>query len=217
LDPIVNLSRDLPSSSLLSSPFIIHNIKTEKSIGLFSLIIFIFELILFPDLISDQESINSIEISGNRLSIASSSDTRDDIYSTEIENPTKSIEEQRLISKAIHDNDQVTIINPSLDKGIKRKLVDYDDSESEIEDNEKNDETSQDSPHPPASEESKDDPDLPIALRRPRRARRTLTNELSSTSSSTTHSVRKYIYFKKSLIQYASIVNKILSTKLEGF
>ena len=76
------------------------------------------------------------------------------------------------------------MLKPYSEQGIKRKLVDYDDTESEMEDIEKNDEISQDSHQILTDKESKDDPDLPIALRRSRRGHRTNTNELYSSSSS---------------------------------
>jgi hypothetical protein len=97
------------------------------------------------------------------------------------------------------------MLKPSSEQGIKRKLVDYDDSESEIEDNEKNDEASQDSHQTPINEESKNNADLPIALRRPRRSRRLCQIELSPDSSSTNKSISQvriytyvaFIFFKR--------------------
>jgi hypothetical protein len=79
------------------------------------------------------------------------------------------------------------MLKPSLEQGVKRKLVDYDDSESTNE-SEKNEEPSQNLQQIPVNEEPKKNEDLPIALRRSRRGRRSCFPELSPDSSSTSKS-----------------------------
>ncbi|CAF1350004.1 unnamed protein product, partial [Rotaria sordida] len=195
-DPVVNLNRDLPSSPPISSSFEIDNIERKNEL----------------DKTSDSESINSIEIIANRLSISSSNDTRDEIYSCDysqdsynnynykyedIENTIKKI--QHITSTNDNHDVQVIIKKPLLDKGIKRKLVDYDDSESDLEDNEKHDETSQDSHHIPVNKESINNTELPIALRRSKRGHRPFTADLSPTSSSTSKSASRSSGRKKSV------------------
>ncbi len=76
------------------------------------------------------------------------------------------------------------LLKPTVEQGIKRKLVDYDDTESEIE-SEKNEEPSQDSRPVPAKEISTNNTDLPIALRRSRRGQKTFIGDSLADSSST--------------------------------
>jgi hypothetical protein len=94
------------------------------------------------------------------------------------------------IAPKIDDNDvQVIVTKPSSEQGIKRKLVDYDDSDSGMEDDEKNEETSQDLHQNPVINVPKPNEDLPIALRRSRRGNRTRLAEMSPDSSSTSQSL----------------------------
>ncbi|CAF0730292.1 unnamed protein product [Adineta ricciae] len=186
LNPMVSLDRELPPSPLLQSP------KTTN----------------FFETTSDQESINSDEINPNRTVTSpssSSGDTRDSIYSVgcsqELNRSHPTNEE---IDKAIKVqnpsvNDEVVqavMVKPILDSGIKRKLVDYDDSESESPsqnksetDDKHEDESSQDLRSIPVKTVNKNNADLPIALRRPRRNRARLFAELSQDSSSTNQSL----------------------------
>ena len=151
---------------------------------------------------SDQESMNSVEINPNRLSISSSNGTRDDMYSLDylyqsdldnhsdedIGNSTQEIKQQDSIIMNDDNDTSIVILNPSSERGMTCRLVDYDDTESEIENNEKNDEVSQDSHRTSINEESKTAADLPIALRRSKRGHRTFMTELSLDSSSTSDS-----------------------------
>ncbi|CAF0871100.1 unnamed protein product [Adineta steineri] len=128
-----------------------------------------------------------------------SSPSNDSIYSAgcaqELSNKSKKDNGIDATTKQIqerhnHINDtQAIIIQSSLEQGIKRKLVDYDSSESDIEDTEKKDETNQDSHETPRKEETKNTADLPIALRRSRRRRRTCFIQLSPDSSSPNQSL----------------------------
>ncbi|CAF3515459.1 unnamed protein product [Adineta steineri] len=137
------------------------------------------------------------KIQGNRSN--ASSPSNDSIYSSgctqELNNKSKKDNGIDATTKKIrerhnHINDtQAIIIQPSLEQGIKRKLVDYDSSESDIEDTEKKDETNQDSHETPPKEETKNTADLPIALRRSRRRRRTCFIQLSPDSSSPNQSL----------------------------
>lgn len=107
------------------------------------------------------------------------------------------VEKEEIKPKIDTDNEQVVALKPSLDQGVKRKLVDYDDSESSVEENEKNDETSQDSHQAPVAQESAHKTDLPIALRRSRRVHGQNFLELSPTSSTRSKSasqVRTHLY-----------------------
>jgi len=155
-------------------------------------------MISFEDVTSDQESIGSEVIKGNRLSISSSSptsssssnDTREEILFNDL--PQESNEKSKT-----DNNTEVIILKPSLEQGIKRKLVDYDDSESEIE-SEKNEEPSQDIQPIAAQKISTNDADLPIALRRSRRNRKAFIADSSADSSSTNTSasqVRTIFFF----------------------
>ncbi|CAF3928348.1 unnamed protein product [Rotaria sp. Silwood2] len=200
-EPVVNLNRDLPSSPSISSPFKTDNIEKKNDI----------------DITSDNESPNSSEIKPNRLSISSVNDTRDQIYSSDfsqdsiynntnycykyedIENTIEKFQDQHVTSKNDDDSVPAVILKSSLEQGIKRKLVDYDDSESDIEDNEKHDDASQDSHHIPTKKDSTNNTDLPIALRRSRRGRKPFIAELSPTSSSTSKSASRSSRRKKSV------------------
>ncbi|CAF1170135.1 unnamed protein product [Adineta ricciae] len=186
LNPMVSLDRELPPSPLLQSP------KTTN----------------FFETTSDQESINSDEINPNRVVTSPSSsslDTRDSIYSVgcsqELNRSHPTNEE---IDKAIEvqttsvSNEvvQAVMLKPTLDSGIKRKLVDYDDSESESAsqnksetDDKHEDESSQDLRSIPVKTVNRNNADLPIALRRPRRNRARIFAELSQDSSSTNQSL----------------------------
>jgi hypothetical protein len=154
-------------------------------------------MISFEDVTSDQESIGSEVIKGNRLSISSSSptssssnDTREEIFFNDL--PQESNEKSKT-----DNNTEVIILKPTLEQGIKRKLVDYDDSESEIE-SEKNEEPSQVIQPISAQKISTNDADLPIALRRSRRNRKAFIADSSADSSSTNTSasqVRTIFFF----------------------
>ncbi|CAF2017677.1 unnamed protein product, partial [Rotaria magnacalcarata] len=186
-DPVVNLNRNLPPSTPVS-PSMANGTEEKNDL----------------DLPSDSESINSVEITGTRLRISSSVDTADDLYSLDfsqdslsnnlkidvIETTIKTIEKKSTTNTNDDDDVQVIMLKPSLEQGVKRKLVEYDDSEgqSEMGDNEKNDEHSEDSHHSSVHKQSTTNADLPIALRRTKRGHRRVIDDLSPSSSSTNKS-----------------------------
>ncbi|CAF3339298.1 unnamed protein product [Rotaria sp. Silwood1] len=200
-DPVVNLNRDLPSSPPILSPFKIDDVEKKDDM----------------DVTSDNESGNSSEINPNRLSISSSINARDDTYSgdysddsiynnvnysykyEDIENTSSSFHDQHITSKNDNDSVQAIVLKPLLEQGIKRKLVDYDDSESDAEDNEKHDEVSQDSHQIPDKKDSTNNVELPIALRRSKRGRRSRLAELSPASSNASKSASRSSRTKKSV------------------
>ncbi|CAF3325380.1 unnamed protein product [Rotaria socialis] len=187
-DPFVNLNRNLPPSTPVS-PSMANGTEEKNDL----------------DIPSDSESINSVEITGRRLRISSSVDTANDLYSLDfsqhslsnnlendvVETSIKTIEKKSTNNADEGDDDvQVIMLKPSLEQGVKRKLVEYDDSESqsEMEDNGKIDENSEDSHHSSVNKQSTTNADLPIALRRTKRGHKSVISELSSSPSSTSQS-----------------------------
>lgn len=134
---------------------------------------------------------NSEEIKPNRLRISSSSnDTTDEIYSRgSSPDLNKKSKQPPPIEKK---NTEVIIIKPSLEQGVKRKLVDYDDTGSDnTSESEKSEKLSQ-TPTPAPVQVNKvlkNNADLPIALRRPRRGGGAPIADLSTDSSSTNNSL----------------------------
>ena len=153
--------------------------------------------------ITDDESINSIEITGNlRRNTTSSTETREDssssassqdIYDDGHEKKSRGVKcSATSIRLTTGPKDQQPIVCKPLTGtgGLKRKLVDYDDSESDVDE----------CPTPPPVKQEcrskiehkrpTNDLDLPIALRRSRRNRSVgnSTHHSSTTSSSTVQS-----------------------------
>jgi hypothetical protein len=115
--------------------------------------------------------------------------TRPKIYSSNASEESSDKEQDENSKNDNNNHTQVIVAKPLLEQSIKRKLVDYDDTESEI-DSEKNVEISQESQEIPANnEEVNNNADLPIALRRSRRSRRSLISDYSADSSSTNQSL----------------------------
>lgn len=157
---------------------------------------------------STKDAISPLQASKQAVDTEESNETKDAISPSEAAKETMETEEEKEqissndISKDVVETKQqrksprtnrkkiqqaadVIIKEPLTDQGIKRKLVDYDDSESDHS-SQKTDETS------PSSEEASvnneipnNSTELPLALRRPRRSRRSFLSDQSNDSSST--------------------------------
>ena len=193
LCPVVNLNRNIESSPALVPNDVCCASAVETSCNSRA-----------DNSISDDESINSIEITGHlRRETTSSAETREDscssassqdIYDDGHERKSKGVKrlattvpEPSIRSKTIQNDQQLIACTPlSATGGMKRKLVDYDDSESDADDCP--------TPPPPVQQAPRvkieikrptNDLDLPIALRRSRRNRPAQSTDRSSTPSST--------------------------------
>lgn len=93
-------------------------------------------------------------------------------------------QESNKVPENDNNNTEVVVLKPTAEQSMKRKLVDYDDSESDM-GSEKNQELSQESQPVPVNETSKNNADLPIALRRSRRRRNAFMADSSADSSNT--------------------------------
>ena len=153
---------------------------------------------IYSDIASDQGSINSSEINPNRLSSTSSSnDTNEDlssIASLEEASDRYPVEDSKSFSTAAPEqpaesepeerNESIIESKALVVTETKRRLVDYDDTESEVEEELRVDSPLEVAPAKLIPKGTKKDADLPIALRRTRRGRRSLNSEQLSSSSS---------------------------------